>query len=157
MKLLGIDDEIVDTSKTENLGKRVFEFSIQKEDYFANMHLQWDRIEGEIYRLDVGGRSFAIGSGMYVFIGCDYGSGDWVTIDEVIGRDIKLFTVSPDLGKWGFDRQILQEVVMGSFFYPSTKNPVPVLSACGTRFIMTSNSDQYRNIKNHDFYALFIV
>jgi hypothetical protein len=157
MRLLGINDEIVDTTNHDNLGKRVFEFSLQKEDYFANLYLQWDKIEGDIYRLNVGGRSFSVGSGMYIFIGCDYGSGDWVTIDEIIGRDIKLFTVSPCLDKWGFDKQTLQDVYVGSYFFPNTKNPVPIVSACGTRFVMVANSDHYRTIKDQDFYALFIV
>lgn len=159
MRYLGAENNIVDCTRQENLSEKIFEFVISKEDYFLNMYLRWDRVESDMYRMDVGGAIFDIGCGLYVFAGDGFSGGgcDWFQIDEIIGRNIQVFTVNPAVTRFDFHEQHLKETYYGTYYYPITSNPMPVVSSCGTKMIIVSQTDQHRNLGNKDFYSLFTL
>jgi hypothetical protein len=158
MNYLGTGDKIVDGTKSENLVERVFEFCTKKEDYFLNYFLNWDKIIGDVYQLKIGNHNFNVGSGFYVFIGCDDADGDWAIIDEIIGRDIQIFTLDPKISTWSFNTPTLKGVNENTtYYYPMTRSPIPVVSNDGQAMIMVSSVDQYRSTKERDHLAMFIM
>jgi hypothetical protein len=160
MNYLGENDHIVNGSNKENLDQRIFEFNLKadKEDYFLNYFLNWERVVGDVYTLKIGGHTFQVGTGLYVFIGCEDADGDWAIIDEIIGRDIQIFTTTPKMTTWSFETPSLMGINSnGEYYYPSTRNPIPVVSNDGETVIMVSMTDQYRSNKDRDHLALFVL
>lgn len=156
MRYLGEDNQIVDCTKQENLGEKICEFVITKSDYFNNFYLQWSRNESEMYRIEAGNTTFDIGTGLYVFAGIDYNF-DFFQIDELIGRDLQIFTINPRATKFDTFQFNLKETYYGTYYYPATKNPLPVVSACGTKCIIVSQTDQYRNIADIDLFSELVL
>lgn len=157
MKFLGEGDNIVDCTKQENLDQRVFEFCTKKEDYFLNYFMHWDRTIGDLYQLRIGTHTFDIGAGLYIFIGTEEAA-DWCIVEELIGRNIQVFTTTPKISTWSFDELSLINVNhSGEYYYPQTRNPMPVVSNDGKKIIMTSVVDQYRSTNNRDHLAMFLV
>jgi hypothetical protein len=160
MNYLGEYNKVVDGAKRENLDQRIFEFNLKpdKEDYFLNYFLNWDRVVGDVYTLKIGGHTFQIGAGLYVFVGCEDADGDWAIIDEIIGRDIQIFMTTPNMTSWSFEEPSLLGINSnGGYYFPSSRNPIPVVSNDGEAIIMVSVVDQYRSHKGRDHLALFIL
>lgn len=157
MRFLGEDNHIVDCTKQDNLGEKIWEFVVSKEDYFTNFYMQWTRNESEMYQLDVGGYRFDIGTGIYTLAGDSEFGLDWFTIDEIIGRDIKIFTINPRATRFDTYHQKLDNTYFGTYYYPATKNPIPIVSACGEKCMIVSPSDQHRNLNEKNIYSLFVV
>lgn len=157
MNYLSADDTPIDATKKDNLDQRIFEFCLKKEDYFLNYFLNWERIIGDVYTLKIGGHTFTIGTGLYIFIGSEEAS-DWAVLDEIIGRDIQIFTTTPRLSTWSFETPHLMGInPKGEYYYPLSRNPIPVVSHDGEAVIMVSQTDQYRSNKDRDHLALFIL
>jgi hypothetical protein len=158
MKLLGLNDTIVDCSILLGTNNPVYTYSLEHGDYINSPFLMWDRYDGELYRFCLNNKIFFdIGATLYVFAGCQSGAVDWLTVDELIGRDIDILSIAVNLSKWDFMNQRLVDVRNGTWYLPQTKNPIPVVSNCGTRMIMVSTVDQHRGSgSNRDFFAEFV-
>lgn len=157
MKYLNGNDQPVDATKQENLSQRIFEFCLKKEDYFLNYFMNWDRVSGDVYTVRIGDHTFEIGAGLYIFIGTEETS-DWCIIEELIGRDIQVFTTTPKLTTWRFENLSLVDVNQPTeYYFPQTRNPMPVVSNDGEKIIMVSVVDQYRSTNNRDHLAMFLI
>lgn len=158
MKFLGEGDKIVDCSKQENLDQRVFEFCTKKEDYFLNYFSLWERTIGDVYQVRIGNHAFDIGAGLYVFIGCEDADGDWAIIDEIIGRDLQVFMMNTGVSEWDFKTPRLNQLYENvEYYFPQTRNPMPIVSNDGEKIIMVSVVDQYRSTNNRDHLAMFLI
>lgn len=134
-----------------------FEFSNEKEDYFAVWHNIWDYITTEAFTVSVGGKEFQIPSGTYVLCGCMGGSQDWIQIDELLGREIEVLVIGSNFKSWTMATPVLKKhdpVV--SFYSPMTKMPIPIIDDTGESIIIISSVDQYHKLKDRDYDIFFV-
>lgn len=159
MKLLGLEDKIVDCFNLESTNSPVFTYSLEHSDYLCAQFLMWDRFDGDVYRFVLNDKfAFDIGAGLYIFAGCQSGAVDWLTVDEMLGRDINVFTMHPDVSKWDLLKQRLVDVKTSAWYLPQTKHPFPIVSNCGSRIIMASTIDQHRGSgANRDLFSEFVL
>ena len=137
------------------VGKRIYEFDVQKEDYILKPHLIWDEVIGE-YKISVGGYKYIVPSGVYLFCGDDNGSTDWILVDEIINRDIMVFQMNMDFGEHRVEPIEFDGMCNVSLFMPKTNTPKPIADLSGKRTIVISNHDMYHKLKDLPYDALFI-
>lgn len=157
MYLLGAEDKPVDILNHDNIGKKIFEFCPQKEDYFLNFYFNWEKIKSEVFVFKAGRITFQIPSGFFLFIGSPCGMNDWIMVDEIIDRDIEVFVMPTSLGSWTLQKFQLIDVLELEYIYPQTKNPIPLLDQSGRLCVISSPADQYHKFKNKDDGTLFVL
>jgi hypothetical protein len=135
----------------------VYDYDIKKSDYFLRHRAQWEVTKPE-YAIEVGGKRYHLPSGIYLFCGCEYGSTDWVLIDEIINRDIPVFQMDNDFQSWELHQVNLSQnqSVPTELYLPVTKSPLPVSDVSGTRCIIIAYHDMYHKLKDLDATALFV-
>jgi hypothetical protein len=150
-------DMALDAKDIDSINHHVYDFCPAKEDYFLNFFVSWNKIESDMYKFIIGSWRFEIPSGVYVFAGCEAGVGDWILSDELVGRDLDFFTLSPSCNKWSFEEHLIESSYKGVYYYPNTKNPMPLVDESGSRMILIAQTDQYSKMKGKDFYDLFTI
>lgn len=124
----------------------LFEFSLDKEDYFLNVRLVWRELSGKFYTFKLGNREFKIPSGFYVLIG-DYGGHlDWICVDELIDLPVEIVVLSASFKEWRVEEPQLVNVEEDIAFWPSTDNVVPM--EVNNRAIILSDKDRYQKTKS---------
>lgn len=134
---------------SEVMNHKIFEFDPKKLDYFPKQHLIWDRITSDIYTVKIGNFEFYVPAGVYVYSGSWDGVTDWIPIEELIDRDITVFTMAEGMDDWRLDPIELESVSEQSYFIPTSKNPIPISNINGSRVILISLIDQYHKFKDH--------
>lgn len=135
---------------------RVFDFSIEEEDYFLNYHATWDLIEGDSFTVEIGGGIFNIPSGLYLLCVCEDGNSDWIMIDEIIGRDIGIFTMPISMRSFSPKRMRVRDFHVDRSYFPLSRTPVPLTDGEGTVVILASTIDQHSKMKGKEF-DIFVV
>lgn len=123
-----------------------FEYNLSESDYYLYRKLQWDIVTTTMYQFKMSdGVTIGIPSNYYVMVGDVYGEVDWVLVDEIIGRDIELLIIKKGFNGWTLDN--IEPVGMTEkykFYWPLTKNPVPIMTDSGDRSVIVSTYDQYK-------------
>ena len=132
----------------EVMNHRIYEFDGKRLDYFLKQHLIWDRFTSDVYTVKVGSFEFYIPAGVYIYAGSWDGITDWIPIEELIDRDITIFTMDEGMGDWRLENLDLESVTEQSFYIPTTKNPLPIGTINGKRVILISLVDQYHKFKD---------
>lgn len=158
MNFLGSDDKPISAYTEDLMAERIFTFSVQQEDYFLNFFMNFEKITTEIYVFSLGKYSFHIPSGVFVYAGDAGGSIDWILSDELVGRrNVDIFVMPVTFQAWQLETPALTNTFTTDYFYPSTKDAVPIVSECGNRTILISSTDLYHKWKNKDYSAAFVV
>lgn len=124
----------------------IFEYSLDRQDYFLNYRMIWREVDADFYEMVIGNQTFFLPSGFYVMIGDVFGELDWIMIDEMIGRDLECVILSPGLETWSLHTPKLKNVSEKRMFWPKTTNIIPVRS--GDRVLMISDKDFYHKTKD---------
>lgn len=142
MNYVGENAAIVAAKDYDSMMSRIFEFHTEKLDFYLNVKLMWDVIDGMMIDLAVGGGIFSIPSGMYVMIGDEYGEVDWIKVDELIARpDLTVATLDVEFANWGCASASASNVHDGEIYWPSSKHIIPIQS--NSIVILVSEKDQY--------------
>lgn len=157
MKLLGLGDVGVDVLRQTCLSERFYEFCPQKEDYFLNFYINWSKVRSKVFVFKVGRIRFHIPTGFYIFVGSADGTTDWMLIDEVVDRNIEAFVTPTSIGSWSLQELELIDYVDMTYFYPDTRNPVPLVDESERYCVIVSAADQYHKFKNKDHGTLFVM
>lgn len=158
MNFLGEDDLPVSAYTEDLMTKRIFSFSVQQEDYFLNFFMNYEKITTEIYVFSLGKYSFHIPSGVFVYSGDAGGSIDWILSDELVGRkNVDIFVMPTTFRSWQLETPVLTNTFTTDFYYPATKDAVPIVSECGTKTILISSRDLYHQWKVKDYDVAFVV
>lgn len=132
------------------MDQQFYEFDVKKEDYFLKQFISWDRISTDIYTMQTDrGQEFYVPAGFYVFVGSEDGSVDWVLSDELVDRDIETFVISAEFNRWELKVMRVTAITPHFFYYPFTKNPVPITNMNANEVIIISSVDQYHKLKKH--------
>lgn len=154
---VGEDSKPLSTSDHEIVPKQVFQFDIEKEDYFLRRTCLWSTVTTTVFRVRIGKHIFDIPSGMFILCGCVQGSMDWLTIDEVIGRPIEVFVVDHNFAGWSLCGVVVEDQLTMTCHLPSRKAPIiPAMDDTGERVIITSQMDHFNKMKSLDFDAFFV-
>lgn len=140
----------------DTIEKKIFDFSLEEEDYFLNYHTTWDHIEGDFYDLELDGRIFSIPSGIYILCTCDEGNTDWIMVDELIGRDIDILVLTKSLRSWIPSKPKVRNFYRSANFYPMSRTPVPIINSTEERIIIVSSIDQHSKMKDK-YFNIFLV
>lgn len=135
----------------ETKQKKIYEFSIDKSDYFMNFRMVWKKIEGDFYTFRLGKDFINIPAGFHVMVGDEEGSIDWILVDELVGRDIDILTLSQNFGTWGLEKPSIVTVSKKTVFWPTTKNIVPLCFNCArvsNSVIILSDKDRWQSMKD---------
>jgi hypothetical protein len=148
------------SSKTAGcVDTQIFEFSIEDEDYMLRYQYTWDVIEGDFFNVRIGELSFDIPAGTYILCSCPDGNIDWIMIDELIGRDIQVLTISKNLRTWTLNDIALRDYRKdGKCYFPMSKDkaPIPVTSNDCGGIILVSSIDQHNKMKDKTFEIFFV-
>lgn len=136
--------------------KRLFHFDVDKEDYFLRYFITWDKVQTDMYRLDLDGCIFSIPSGVYILCGCDGGSQDWILVDEIVGRPIEIILINNNYRSWSFCRPVVTDVHNDVYYAPMTKSPIPITDSSSKKVIIISSVDQYHKLKDRDYDIFFV-
>lgn len=130
--------------------ERIFEFDPGARDYVYKRFLLWDKITSDVFTLktNITNTTIYVPSGFYVFVGSDEGASDWIMVDELIGRDIEVFCISSDFNDFVLETVSLTSVVETTFYYPMTKNPIPVTDLYNKKVFLCCSSDPYLRLKS---------
>ena len=150
------EDRNVSAFSEECIENKYFEFIPNKEDYILSYNVSWDEILTDVYQFVIGRETFMIPAGTYLFCGDEYGVTDWILSDEIIGRGIPVFTSNIDMNGWRSHVPQLVNTFPEKFYYPLTKNPIPVTNARGKMTLITSRVDQYHRLGQYDIASFFM-
>lgn len=155
MRILG--EEPINAMDPEVVGKHVFEFDMDRQDWMLRARAIWDEVAATAYTFKIGKHRFVLPAGVYVYTGCVGGSTDWVLTDEIIGRPIETFVLDTDIHGWTLKRPILESLQEGVKFYlPSIRTPMVAVDTTGTKTIIVSHNDHFHRFKDEDFNVLFM-
>jgi hypothetical protein len=148
-------NEVESAFNEDCVNHKYFEYKPDKDDYLLTYNVSWDEMLTDIYQFRVGMKNLFIPSGIYLFCGDEFGTSDWILSDEIIGRDIPIFTSNIDMTGWKSVIPKLVNTFPETFYYPLSKNPIPVADQTGTITIVTSRVDQYHKLSDRDFGSFF--
>lgn len=140
----------------DTIEQRLFYFDNDQEDYLLRYHINWNRLGTTFYKIALEGRTYDIPSGTYLLCGCDGGSQDWVTVDELIGKPIEVILINKNFRSWSLAFPKLVDHYEGSCYTPMTKSPIPVMDSTGERVIIISFVEQYHKLKDRDYDIFFV-
>lgn len=133
----------------DSTAAHIYEFSVQKEDYFYNLRMSWENITSPAYELRFGNSVIVVPSGLYVVLCDESGVIDWVLVDEVIGRDMSIMLLSPNMKSWSIQTPVLVEYHEEYEYYlPKTENALPITNQNNDGVIVVSRADQYSLTKD---------
>jgi len=140
----------LDASVQSTINKMIFEFrfhnEIEKSDYFLVHKINWQILTAGIYKFQIGDCVHSIPSGHFVMIGDENGDMDWITVDEMVGREIECVRFGAELGHWDVKPAVLLDYFEGQYYWPTTAHAVPIIN--NNRVIMVSERDHYHKIKD---------
>lgn len=137
------------STRVDTMDQRLYEFDPKKEDYMLKQFVVWDHVDVDFFTLVTdNGVEFYLPSGYYVFAGSESGDVDWILTDELIDRDIEVFVINKEFNNWSLQNLSLTHVTDQEFYYPDTKNPVPMTDMTGDYTVIVSSIDQYHKLKN---------
>lgn len=137
----------LDATKRSSIENMIFEFNIEKLDYFLTFKINWQVISTGIYQFKIGDAVFSIPSGHFILIGDDSGELDWIKVDEMAGREIECLTFDKHLSSWAVHTPKLLDYTEGQFFWPATSNAIPIID--NERILIVAERDHYHKTKQH--------
>lgn len=157
MFLINEENQPIDARQEDVMTKRFIEFCTIRDDYFLVTNLLWDVITTELYTFDIGGKKFEIPAGMYLLCGCASGSQDWIQTEAIIGRPIDVVVMCDQYKRWNLVTPEFVSSRVGTVYYPSTKQPVPLIDPTGKSILISSPIDLHQKMKDKPFDVFFIV
>lgn len=157
MYYIGMMDVQIDAKQSECTAQQIYEFFLSKDDYHLSPNCFWNECTGPLYTFKIGKESFEVPSGVYVCVGCETGSIDWMLSDELIGRGMTSIQMDTGFKLSGFREIALVGMRHGTMFVPNTKNPFPVASEEGNCVIIVAMVDQYHKFKHQDYGVFFVA
>lgn len=148
-----VDEEAkkdLDVQDEDIINQRFYEFSLKANDYFLHYNAIWDQMKTECYYIEIS-KNLTIGipSGFYIMVSDEYGSVDWIQIDEIIGRPLQVACIDPKFSSWSLnDVQLVEHSESETFFFPNTKNIFPVTDDTGKSCVMISKVDNWSQTKD---------
>lgn len=155
MRYVGLN-ETFDAKAEATMRERIFVFSFKKEDYMLTHHIPWNVVLTE-YEFNIGGYKYILPSGIYLFCGDGEGLYDWLRVDEIMDRQVRIFQMSSDFKNWHIASHKLVDSVVERVYMPQTKSVVPVADTNGQTFVLMSYSDPHREMKSFGFSNPFTV
>jgi len=150
-RFLTEEDKILSADEENSISEMYYEFNLELEDYFWNRRLEWDLIETKLYIFKLGSSQKIIGipSGFYVMVGDVLGAVDWILVDEFVGRDLDVLIVKDGFNSWTLEKlELVDEEDGYEFYYPLTKNIIPVAPLNGSQCVLLSKSDRHKDTKD---------
>lgn len=141
MKYLSAENAAIDSRHSDCMKNMLFEFNIDKMDYYLSHKPHWITIDAPVFRMKIGEGVFDIPSGSYVLIGDSNGEIDWIKVDEMIDRDIECVTLDDNMATWNVDVPVLQDYHEDVFYWPMTHHAMPIVS--NGRLLLVSTRDQH--------------
>lgn len=144
------ENEFFNADDSDTVGKHLYEFNIERDDYFYMMRLIWDEILVDVYEFSLDTKNTVmIPSGMYILIADEFGQVDWISVDEIVNRDIEVLVLSKNFSSWTLKSLKLKDMHENStIFLPNTKNPMPISNENGQQILIVSKTDQFKNTVN---------
>ena len=150
MKLIDEKYQAVEKYTTDQL---FWIYDFKQHDFFLKTCLLWHNIKSDAYIIEIGKGVLSIPFNYFMMIG-DYDGGlDFISPDEIVGREFEAFTFSKDFSEASWELTKLK--IIGyeenqNFVLPFIKYPFPV-SINDTKAILVSNNDLYNKIKETSF------
>tara|TARA_Y100001973_G_scaffold98941_1_gene157336 strand:- start:80624 stop:81091 length:468 start_codon:yes stop_codon:yes gene_type:complete len=146
LNYIGIDNEELPCTDEITITKRLFEFNVDKRDYFLNFKTNWNIVETKGYRFSIAGGDFILPSGFFIMLTDDVGEIDWIPVDESFARPLEFAAFNSDLNIWKAELPVVTGYEDVSIFWPMGKNIIPVQS--NGVVLMISDKDHYQKFKN---------
>jgi hypothetical protein len=140
----------LDAGDESIINQRFYEFSLNSEDYFLSLKATWDFIKTEVYHFQVSPTfTVEIPSGFYVMVSDEYGSVDWILVDEIIGRPLQVAMLDTKFSAWSLrDLHHVDHIEEEGIFFPNTKNPIPITDENNSSCIIISKVDNWGRTKD---------
>ena len=141
--------EALEVTDDDVINKRFFEFSLKSNDYYLHFNAIWDQIKTECYFIKVNNKlTIGVPSGFYIMVSDEYGSIDWIQIDEILGRPLQVACVDPKFSSWSLNTvELVDHSESEVFFFPNTKNIFPVSDENKLSCILISKVDNWSRTK----------
>lgn len=150
MKLIDEKYQSVTKYTTEQL---FWIYDFKQHDFFLKNCLLWHNIRSDAYIIEIGRGILTIPFNYFMMIG-DYDGGlDFISPEEVVGREFQAFTFSMNFSESSWDLTRLKIVGYEedqNFVLPFIKYPFPV-SIGNNSAVLVSNSDLYNKLKETSF------
>ena len=133
----------------DSISQHFYEFNLTAEDYFLNRRLEWDLYESRMFVFQLQDKLIGVPSGFYLMVGDVMGCVDWIQVDELIGRDLDVLVISENFSSWSLERlELVDEDERYEFYWPVTKNVLPISSNDGGCSLIVSKVDRYKDTKD---------
>lgn len=143
------DDVILYGDDEDSISQYFYEFNLTAEDYFLNRRMEWDLFEARLFIFNLQGKAIGIPSGFYVMVADVMGCVDWIQVDELIGRDLDVLIIAENFASWSLERiELVDEQEKFEFYWPVTKNVLPISPIHGSSSLIVSKTDRYKDTKD---------
>lgn len=138
-----VNHEKIVPADEHSAGEFVYELDLSTKDYMLNRSLMWDHFRDDVYVFQIGNKILNIPATMYILISDEYGTVDWIHVEEIIDRDITVVTLDREFTSWQLHKlELLDQKTSEVYSLPKTSNALPI-STDGDCFVVISKSDQH--------------